>query len=86
MQFSNSSLHFRQASEEFQILANSYWYSSQRGPALYMAMVDYDDAMEAFQSVSVAAPQVAQSAEDSSARLTLKSLDPGFNRWKMSLI
>lgn len=46
-------LCYRQANDEFQILANSYWYSAERGSALYMAMVDYDDAMDAFHSVSV---------------------------------
>jgi len=42
----------RQASDEFQILANSYMYSPGRSSALYFAMVDFDDAQDAFQSVS----------------------------------
>jgi len=43
----------KQANDEFQILANSYWYSPERSSALYMAMVDYDDAQDAFQSMKL---------------------------------
>ena len=42
----------RQASDEFQVLANSYWYNPEATPTVYFAMVDYDDATDAFQSVS----------------------------------
>ncbi|KAF6032363.1 hypothetical protein EB796_009324 [Bugula neritina] len=43
----------KQASDEFQILANSYMYSPGRSSALYFAMVDFDDAQDAFQSMKL---------------------------------
>ncbi|XP_067949253.1 magnesium transporter protein 1-like [Watersipora subatra] len=48
----------RQASEEFQVLANSYWTSPEATPSVYFAMVDYDDASEAFQSMKLSTAPV----------------------------
>lgn len=44
--------NFRQANEEYQILANSWRYSQQYSNQLYFAMVDYDEGPDVFQSVS----------------------------------
>ena len=43
----------KQASEEFQLLANSYRYSPFYSSKMFFAMVDFDDGNEAFQSMNL---------------------------------
>ena len=43
----------KQASEEFQMLANSYRYSPFYSTKMFFAMVDFDDGNEAFQSMNL---------------------------------
>lgn len=42
---------FRQANEEYQILANSWRYSSAFCNKLFFGMVDYDEGTDVFQQV-----------------------------------
>ena len=42
---------FRQANEEYIILANSWRYSQQYSNKLFFAMVDYDDGADIFSQV-----------------------------------
>lgn len=43
----------RQANEEYQILANSWRYSSAFCNKLFFSMVDYDEGTDVFQQVKV---------------------------------
>jgi len=43
----------RQASEEFQLVANSYRYSQFYSSRMFFAMVDFDEGSEAFQSLNL---------------------------------
>ena len=43
----------KQASEEFQLLANSYRYSPFYSSKMFFAMVDFDEGTEAFQSMNL---------------------------------
>ena len=45
-------LCFRQANDEFQIVANSYRYSQQYSNQMFFAMVDFDEGSDVFTSVS----------------------------------
>ena len=45
-------LIFRQANDEFQIVANSYRYSQQYSNQMFFAMVDFDEGSDVFTSVS----------------------------------
>jgi len=44
-------LNYRQANDEFTILANSWRYSQQYSNRLYFAMVDYDEGSDVFSGV-----------------------------------
>lgn len=43
----------RSASDEFQIVANSWRYSAQFNPSLYFGYVDYDEGADIFQSLGI---------------------------------
>lgn len=47
----NASFHFRQADEEFQVLANSWRYSSAFTNKVFFASVDFDEGSDVFQMV-----------------------------------
>lgn len=47
----NSSLSSRQADEEFQVLANSWRYSSAFTNKVFFASVDFDEGSDVFQMV-----------------------------------
>lgn len=42
---------FRQANEEYQVLANSWRYSSAFSNKLFFTIVDYDEGADVFQQV-----------------------------------
>lgn len=44
-------LYFRQADEEFQVLANSWRYSSAFTNKVFFASVDFDEGSDVFQMV-----------------------------------
>lgn len=48
---SNIFLYFRQADEEFQVLANSWRYSSAFTNKVFFASVDFDEGSDVFQMV-----------------------------------
>lgn len=43
---------FRQANEEYQVLANSWRYSSAFSNKLFFTIVDYDEGADVFQQVN----------------------------------
>ena len=43
---------YRQANEEFQIVANSWRYSQQYSNKMFFAMVDYDEGSDVFNTVN----------------------------------
>lgn len=45
---------FRQANEEYQVLANSWRYSSAFSNKLFFTIVDYDEGADVFQQVNAA--------------------------------
>lgn len=45
---------FRQANEEYQVLANSWRYSSAFSNKLFFTIVDYDEGADVFQQVNSA--------------------------------
>ena len=47
---------YRQANEEFLIVANSWRYSQQYSNRLFFAMVDYDEGSDVFSSVRLLCP------------------------------
>ncbi len=46
-------LVFRQADEEYQILANSWRYSNAFTNRIFFAMVDFDEGSDVFQMVTI---------------------------------
>lgn len=47
-----SILSYRQANEEYQVLANSWRYSSAFSNKLFFTVVDYDEGADVFQQVT----------------------------------
>lgn len=45
-------MFYRQANEEYQVLANSWRYSSAFSNKLFFTVVDYDEGADVFQQVS----------------------------------
>lgn len=63
--------HFRQADEEFQVLANSWRYSSAFTNKVFFASVDFDEGSDVFQMV-----RWLPVLQDRSCLLFSKSLPP----------
>lgn len=53
---------FREANNEYQILANSWRYSQQYSNKLFFAMVDFDEGPDVFNAVSSKTKTINQTA------------------------